>query len=133
MPETQNQPTTNQKSKSPFRKNKQGFTKNFSGSKRNQRPRNKGPKKQNNRPKPVQHGPVYEYACECHGLPAIKPATGQKTFIEDPEKKKAKEVIKGLGKWRCATTRKVVKVQQRKPQPASPVVESTPNEPTIGQ
>jgi hypothetical protein len=61
---------------------------------------------------------------------ALKPRAARKESIVDPETKKPKSIIKGLGHWRCPACKKSCKVDPRKPQPK---VEQTavPNSSTI--
>lgn len=65
----------------------------------------------------ISREPVYEYASVCCGVRALKPRAAGKTQVTDPETKKPKTEIKGLGHWRCPNCKKNCKVTRRKPEP----------------
>lgn len=67
----------------------------------------------------VKAGPVFEYACVCHGEVAKKPE-----LVKVRPVPKSPEEIKGLGHWRCSVTGKSTTVSVRKPVKAG-VVSST--------
>lgn len=83
----------------------------------------------------VKRGPVFEYVSVCCGVRALKPRAAQKVQVTDPETKKPKTEIKGLGHWRCPNCRKACKVTRRKPEPKPetvPVVSTVvPTEGTV--
>jgi len=69
--------------------------------------------KKNRSTKPVAQkpvGPVNNYTSVCCKVLATKPRCGQKETAINPETKKANEVSKGLGKWRCSGCHKLCKV-----------------------
>ena len=76
------------------------------------------------KPRPVvqQRGPVREYITACCSAPGKKPRAFQKEIGKDPETGKMKDLVKGLGKWRCSACGKIAKVSPRAPQAAIPVV-----------
>ena len=69
-----------------------------------------------------QRGPVREYITACCSAPGKKPRAFQKEIGKDPETGKMKDLVKGLGKWRCSACGKIAKVSPRAPQAAIPVV-----------
>jgi hypothetical protein len=108
--------TINQKSNTILQPNKS--TKNYSS--RGSRKSRYG-KKQNQRKgqKPVvaPRGPVKEYVSLCCSMPATKPKAGRKETAQDPENKKPREVVKGLGHWHCIVCNKPCKVKVQMPAP----------------
>jgi len=65
----------------------------------------------------VRRGPVYEYISACCGVKALKPRAAQKVTVVDPETKKPKTEVKGLGHWHCTQCKKHCKVTRTKPEP----------------
>ena len=63
-----------------------------------------------------QRGPVREYITACCSAPGKKPRAFQKEIGKDPETGKMKDLVKGLGKWRCSACGKIAKVTPRAPQ-----------------
>lgn len=62
-----------------------------------------------------RRGPVYEYVSKCCSVPCRKVPTGTKTPMLDAETGKMKDVVSGLGKWRCSTCKKYCKVTRQAP------------------
>ena len=54
-----------------------------------------------------QRGPVREYITACCSAPGKKPRAFQKEIGKDPETGKMKDLVKGLGKWRCNACGKI--------------------------
>jgi len=50
-------------------------------------------------------------------MPATKPKAGRKETTQDPENKKPREVVKGLGHWHCIVCNKPCKVKVQMPAP----------------
>lgn len=68
--------------------------------------------KKNYGPAKVKQGPVFEYACVCHGEAAKKPE-----LVKVRPAPKSPEETKGLGHWRCSVNGKHCGVTVRKAQP----------------